>query len=1097
MGLEPAPIDKLNKRQNRGLTRALAFRRADRTQSVDEFLDALRRKKSRIGLYAGAAVLVLLLAAAAYTPIVDQLRSQKIETIIVNMSAGGLGNLQGGLDEISGFPDLVQRDRALNDPRTSSAVAAHIQRGDVLSIQQGLALIVPFPQRWQRSVLRGPGARKAITNHYSQRLREVFAPTDGRLDFPGAIDIVEQLQVLYPKSASVLSIRNGIETQKNTLLEQLQGDFEQRLSNGALMARADVPDITVLLVQIAQLDPAHPLIADTRLRAAFVSYTEKALQASELDRAAALVDAGLAYIPDHPQLTKLNNVVADRQREAEHLQRLAKSRRAVADASTSDLDIGGYKRLRDHLLTVLEFAPDDPVLAVHLARVAVLFPRHFSQAVDAGNWQSAEIDLIALAPLLDLATLRSARSRLNAVGAETAPGSPGRTALITQRIDDLLAKSTPGLTWTEQVLVLFKELVALPAEHSSTIDTVSARIAAGFVDQARQAIAATDFPAARVLLESGHRFAPGWPDIETVRSELKSASEAHARHLAEQGRQKHILSLQEAFMSFAEQNEAALATDVLNELRALVPTDDTFLVTEGPAQLGASYFRLAKRHADNEDYESALPLVDLGLVIAPKDEALHGVRRIYAAELQRLALIIELRNLFAADRLLPAGIERKLERLKESFPGRYPSLRIRFAAVRLEQTLAAAAQATPDGDNLAARVAEFGRIFPDHRDTLFTQLEAALVNRIAPIAGTDALEAHGWLDWAISLLPNTIRLERIRTKLPPRHLILAESSVSKGKLNEALELVGEGLAANPDHAGFAELKAKIDSRMTEANVRFAEFSAAVKAGKIEPRERRAEALASILRSWSDNSEFTRINYVDRRVGQCAADLGGEGNLETGLCYDLIAAKLKGPVLVVVPASTTDDLPAFAITKYEVSLTEYDIYCRSSGSCAGLAGKNPNHPATGLSIGDAQMYAAWLSARASASEKTTVVYRLPSQKEWLHAARADGEQALKGINCKPDGKVKLSASFMQSQGGTLSLGVPIGRSLVSATFGEANAWGIVNAIGNAQEWVRAATGLLVHGGAYPDRASECSINLHRTHNGAADPITGFRPVRDLG
>ena len=80
---------------------------------------------------------------------------------------------------------------------------------------------------------------------------------------------------------------------------------------------------------------------------------------------------------------------------------------------------------------------------------------------------------------------------------------------------------------------------------------------------------------------------------------------------------------------------------------------------------------------------------------------------------------------------------------------------------------------------------------------------------------------------------------------------------------------------------------------------------------------------------------------------------------------------------------------------------------------------------------------------------------------------------------------------------MSLGMPIGRSLVSASFGEANGWGLVNAVGNAQEWVIAGGDRVVaRGGAFEDPLPSCSIDSKRAHDGDADPVTGFRLVREL-
>ena len=82
------------------------------------------------------------------------------------------------------------------------------------------------------------------------------------------------------------------------------------------------------------------------------------------------------------------------------------------------------------------------------------------------------------------------------------------------------------------------------------------------------------------------------------------------------------------------------------------------------------------------------------------------------------------------------------------------------------------------------------------------------------------------------------------------------------------------------------------------------------------------------------------------------------------------------------------------------------------------------------------------------------------------------------------------------GGKVLVGQPAGRDLVSVTFGEENGWGMVNPVGNAQEWVLAPEGLAARGGAFSDKASRCTVAFSRSHDGNPDGRTGFRLLREL-
>ena len=73
----------------------------------------------------------------------------------------------------------------------------------------------------------------------------------------------------------------------------------------------------------------------------------------------------------------------------------------------------------------------------------------------------------------------------------------------------------------------------------------------------------------------------------------------------------------------------------------------------------------------------------------------------------------------------------------------------------------------------------------------------------------------------------------------------------------------------------------------------------------------------------------------------------------------------------------------------------------------------------------------------------------------------------------------------------------GLGLVDAQSGKPNGWGLINFVGNAQEWVKGGDGVAVRGGAFDDPLTRCGVSLSEPHAGGADLVTGFRLVRELG
>jgi serine/threonine protein kinase len=186
---------------------------------------------------------------------------------------------------------------------------------------------------------------------------------------------------------------------------------------------------------------------------------------------------------------------------------------------------------------------------------------------------------------------------------------------------------------------------------------------------------------------------------------------------------------------------------------------------------------------------------------------------------------------------------------------------------------------------------------------------------------------------------------------------------------------------------------------------------------------------------------------------------------SGFCADVLTSGGTGPRLVVVPGSTG----RFAIARFETSWRDVAPYCEATGRCA--VPVDPGQPVTGFTLADAEAYASWLS------EETNFRYRLPTLAEWRQSASEPPVDPNR--NCQ----VQIT-------------GVSRGTAPVPATAGELNGFGLVNALGNVQEWAWDGDRLRAVGGAYTDPISRCEPGFARDHAGTADAITGFRLVREI-
>ena len=108
------------------------------------------------------------------------------------------------------------------------------------------------------------------------------------------------------------------------------------------------------------------------------------------------------------------------------------------------------------------------------------------------------------------------------------------------------------------------------------------------------------------------------------------------------------------------------------------------------------------------------------------------------------------------------------------------------------------------------------------------------------------------------------------------------------------------------------------------------------------------------------------------------------------------------------------------------------------------------------------------------------YRLPTKTEWVYAATGNTTSHDPNRNCQ------LSSRGLQK-----------GGQFVRINAGTQNGWGLVNYLGNAQEVVsdKDMTYLAI-GGNFEDAMEECNVKTVRNYPGAADPLTGFRVLREI-
>jgi formylglycine-generating enzyme required for sulfatase activity len=270
------------------------------------------------------------------------------------------------------------------------------------------------------------------------------------------------------------------------------------------------------------------------------------------------------------------------------------------------------------------------------------------------------------------------------------------------------------------------------------------------------------------------------------------------------------------------------------------------------------------------------------------------------------------------------------------------------------------------------------------------------------------------------------------------------------------------------------------------------------------------ASAGTVAMASDSSQKTTAHHP---YPACSAALS---HIRLNYCQDFLESGDPAPLLVLIPGGSfmmgsgesAAEGPVhrvtlahdFAMTAYEVSQSEFQLYCRAAGrDCPARPWARADDPIVNVSWRDAHDYAKWLSGA------THQQYRLATEAEWEYAARAGRT----GLYPSGDSLSPTDAYF--SMGETLTAPAP--RSM---RF-NANAWHLTHMVGNVREWVEDAwnsnfagapadgsaishgeSGIkVVRGGCYADPAIKLRLTTREPLAAdARDRCTGIRLVREI-
>lgn len=1121
-GIKPAFIPELTKRQNRALVKGLAFTRTERSASVEEFLDGLKPKKSRtlpIAVGIAASVIVLLLALRG--PVVSYLNEQKENELLSKLTSEDQATMEPALIELGAVDDYNIRRNILEKGRENilgyftdvieNAIDDGRQNYDYPKAEKLLEEARQFyPDSAQIArIEESISTRKSkVVNELTTAFNDLIdrgelLPIEGKRDIPTILAIVSKidpnhsllknprLEPAYSRAANValsgnnldhaealvlaglerfsensnlLNIRDEIRVQRQELNETLTiARIEEKLKGQQVpTSLTGFDEIRTDLLTLKNLAPSNPLIA--RYSDQLDRLVKNTLVGIQSIRG---WQSGQKILADYGDLLDDQYVRATKRQLASAQAELDKEidvlfDQFVAAVKNNQLTKPSQPNATGMLAKMAKLAPSDIRVQRSRSQLALHYQRLAREAGAQQKWQSAD-QYLNLALAQEPATLWQDALEFERGQLANAEKLSAKNA-AEQEVQNILANREVETT------ALYQEFdKSLPKLYEDP-DITPLRLLA--------------------LLSKISAINPEDPQVAVNMAKVAALIDAKAKGLA-------------------DNQEWQKSIDVLHMGLLALPESDS-LATALRKNISANIAQLAKAE---KEQEQQLQLAIEGLLASPDFGA--EWRNSLRDQLTELAEVSgpdtqwlkEIRNRIADLYIDRAATSVSTQRFAEARSLLNSGQRLLPENTRFEQELGTLATAQAEFNKNAEQQASMAEI-EGRKETLLTQakandvenalltfkkLKSALpaadpfITKVAPKAigtayynsakrladGKKYQEAFNLVEKGLAIDPNHTQLKKIQTDIR-QDAYLAELSGQAAKAikldaGRYLEVLGELNKNAPKRYELlvAEVGTALEKRILSLNEKDAKSAAGLLASAktLFPQH---PGLAAINLSPREKPAQTTGTTGTAKAWNCGKSIAGYGIQRRGVCFDMLASNTRGPLMVVVPGEKT-----FAISKFEISVNDYNKFCANGGSCQVLK-SNDKLPATGIPVSEVKKYAHWLS------ERTGYEYRLPTDNEWVYAATAGGKTGSKDFNCL----LKMGGKILK------------GSAMLPVNSGKPNGWGLINHLGNAQEMVTEGESIALRGGAYNDLMSKCAVSLKRSLSGNADEVTGFRLVREI-
>jgi|GEM_PF-900656 len=1131
--LSPTPVKGLKRQQWRALKSALAFESDKRTATVAEFLADFLPQQRAAGLLGKWYIWPLaatVVSALAYLPARDLWQQKQLDDLADGLKNGDKDEVLKLLVELEQLPEEEQFSY-FNDARVKRSLTQFfIGQMDHQVDQDQYAEAERVAQRAlsiYEDSRRLSDQRELISKRKAARLNELNAELNGLLGLsdPEFINAIEQFPVLF-KSIARVDIKNPMLTDVRVpdrmiaVIEALAKENAFEPASAVLaIAQQMYPEMAEIRVAKEQLmQRLQQSERDTAVKSLVdeLGELDSLESTAQLESKIDLLTQLALLAPDNPELVKARGIagaLVEKELKPMTEQRSWSEARAL---------LAQYQPILDHSLFNRLSQSINDGHQQHEAHLTDVQDQIF-KLLDKGQPEQAESLLSQLQSMPEIQ--QQTAERIGRVWLKQA--RIARSQQQWQEARQLLAKASEvggssdfGVTLREETDLIDSSQAAAELQTAEQLAAERAQRLLGYQSELQavlqQPLGQATLADTQALLDRVEQLQPDSPLLQKVPAQLGSRYLSDAARLAGAGDAKVALEMLNAFSSVFPADERV--RERIGELKNQVSEQDQNARYQA---LKSDVSALLEQIATDNHWETKLKKL-LGQLSAMNADAAE-----MAAIKTRVALSLsaEAERLSADKRFVDAlGVLAKAESYDKNL-GTLAGLR---------QQIQQGQKAWEEEKETRRQQAEVDAV----KQTLQTQLKAndlsgaekSLAQLQAAVGADDpyiVTSVHpAFVDTYLRLadqLARQFRLTKAAELLEGAKKYSADTTVIDDKIQQYLRdaklwRIGQTVRSMSHdglvnaHGLLKEIEAELEPERAE-KLHSDLITAVVKRFE-ELKTSQPEAANRLLKKarqlYPDKSQLSSLNLAASTINTqpvkpavvtpkpkteekdeapvvvsqapattakppvataqgkaCSASLAGLGRSTRAVCYDMVSAESRAPYLVVVPGNGGS---AFAITKFEVSIGEYNQFCQQTG-CK-VRGGSSKLPVTGISASQAKQYASWLS------QTTGHRYSLPTYQQWKHAAYSAGKRQPSNYNCR----------LMQGSK------ILKGHGLTAVRTGKANGWGLVNFLGNAQEWVSNGGQVMAAGGHYADPMSSCSVDLVRS--GGADSKTGFRLVRAL-